>query len=508
MLRATGNVLLVTAYKSCGLLLTLGLTALQAAAFGASPLADAFYFARQFLASAAVLIESWMQKLLVPGFLHAAQTDQVEQRLVQLFLRVALAGLALAAGLWLLSDPVVRLLAPGFENVQFDTAVELFQISLVGIPAAMIIGLFTALRFSRRRFGVASMLSLLPRLFGLAAFVVVGLGLGVHGLMWWIVAGTASAAAILAFLGMRTLFRQVDRDMIGADTPRPSASRMAAVSVFSASQFMLAWANVALASLGAAGTVAMMFLGLRLINAAPGMTNAAISTVYYTEYADAALNARNRQARTIASGVRLSFFFAVPFAGLLLVAAEPIARLVLEHGQFDADATRSVAQFVVYMVPTLVLNALFGVQAAVILADEALPAFRIMTAALVAGLAVRVAIGFLAVPHFGLAGLAAAIIVSSALPTVWFHYALRKAYGRILLRHDIVAIGLVILAAGIPALAVWKFADLHNLFGCIVYGVLYGGLVVAFRVPEALVIFAKVPAIGRMISARSPSVKG
>jgi putative peptidoglycan lipid II flippase len=483
--RTIGSVFKITAVKGVGLLLTLALTALQAAAFGTSAAADAFFFARQTLSSANSMLEGWIKKIMVPVFLASAAREPAAMR--RGLWRLALTwggGAALLAGLAVLGAPwLVEALAPGFDGARLELAVLVFRILAAGLPLTLVAALFAALHYARRRFGLATFATLMPRLAALAGFAVAGLGLSVAGLAWWLVGGMAAMAAITGYTAWRALARVAEDAQAAPAAPR-TGRRGLVVTAMLLGQLLLGWANAALATMGAAGTVALMFLGLRLLNAGPGMTNTAVNTVYYTEYARGAGGAQTEQARRIAAGIRMSMFFVFPVAGLLAWGAHPLIALVMERGAFSAADTAAMAVFVQLMIPSLAINAVYGSLAAALTADMTLPALRTAVVAGVLAVATRLGVGLPLMGSLGLTALALAILTSSAVSLVVHYLPLRRAYGRLMNAADALAMLRAALAAGLGALAAWLLPEAPLVLRLAVYGAVFVLAAQLLHVPE------------------------
>lgn len=490
----TSRVFMVTLVKAGGLLLTLGLISAQVAVFGTSPAADAFFFARRVLSGAASMIEGGLQKLFVPVFVrdwHHGGRPAALARMRRVGLWLAAASLGGALVLELLAAPVVRLMAPGFGPEQHALAVTLFRILLIGLPLAVFGVMLSSFQFSRRRFGKPALAALLPRAAGLLAFALFGYGLTVQGLSWALVAGMALMLAMLAWAARETLGKGGDAPPAGAVPKVPQGARAAAIVIFQGGQMALTWIDTAYASLAGPGGVAIMYLALRLLNAAPGTMNASVSTVYYTEYSHAALDARSSQAMHLAGGLRLSLFLVVPVAALLLAGAGPIIALLLERGALQSSDTAAIAAMTAWLAPTLLLNAAMAIFFTGMLADDRLPVLPVLALSTVLGLAARLAVAAALVPSLGLTGLALAIIVSSSVQVAVLGRALWSAYGAFLGRSELRPLALNVLAAAAAALVFVLAPGLPVLVLCAGFAAVYLGLGLAFGLPEVKVLFAR-----------------
>ncbi|QQA43556.1 oligosaccharide flippase family protein [Pelagovum pacificum] len=490
---AIGNVVLVTAYRGMGLVLTIGLVMFQAAAFGTTLAADAFAFARQTISATLSQLEHLLEKVFVPVFMQDATADEssTAARLMRLALQLVLLSIVATAMLWLAVPAIVSALAPTFEGERRDITITVFRIMLLGIPPSVLAGLFAAARFSRRKFGLVSLARLMPRAAGLLGFVFAGLSLSVTGLSWWLVGGMAAMAAALFYATMRVSLRGKPLSVEPGQASEGSGRRAVATVIGAVGQIALGSINAFLATFGPVGTITLMFLGLRLLNAAPGMTGTAVNTVYFAEFAEGAQNRRTDQARRIASGLRMSLMFALPIAALLVVAAGPIAELLLVRGAFSEADGLAVAEFVVLMTPTLLVNASHSAFSPAVLADPELPLARVTTIGSVAAIAVRLGLGLVLVPRYGLDGLAVAILISSLANNLALWVVLRRAYGRLMSLRDFGVLARMAAAAILGAAIPWALPGVPILLTAPASGVAYVALCFLFNVPEIRILLRR-----------------
>ncbi|WP_164870845.1 lipid II flippase MurJ [Mesobaculum littorinae] len=510
----------VTLMKALGLVVTFLLVMAQAAIFGTGAAADAFFFARRTIGAFSGLFEQGAQRLFVPAFVQAwaAEDDGDGPRAARRVLWRATLGLSAAVALGavgaiLAAGPLVTLLAPGFEGPVRDGAILAFRILLVGLPLNMAAAVLGSFQFARRRFVLATAATLAPRVTVLAAIAGIGAAVTPAQLSWAVNAGVALMAALMLWNALRALAPAADPapqgapcEVIdpslapsdGAAAPRPAASRnrkatgtgtrATAVALFSAGQLATTWIDTALASLAGLGALAILYLAQRLLNAAPGSVNAAVSNVFYTEYAHAALATRTRQAAEVATGLRLSLFLILPIAALLLAEAPQIVRLVLERGAFDAGDSAATAGLIRALAPLLVVNAVFALAITAILADDALPMRAAAIRVSLVSIALRCVLGAALVGPFGLTGLAITFLVADGAQMATAYAMLRRALGPILAPADhaglagmtgaaIAAGGLLLLmpGTGLPAFALQGAA----------FAMAYPALAAAFGVAEA-----------------------
>ncbi|MBX6422404.1 murein biosynthesis integral membrane protein MurJ [Thermosulfurimonas sp. F29] len=259
---------------------------------------------------------------------------------------VILLGEVLAPGL-------VHLLAPAFREVpgKFELTVSLtrimwpflFFISLSAILAGMLnaLGVFfwpalSSALFNASAVGVGVGLYFLVARLGLPP--VTGLALGV------LVGGFVQAAFNLPFLrrrGFRFQFRPAPRSPAVSETLRLMAPSVLGLSAMQLNVFL----NTYFATSCGEGAVSWLAYAFRLMYVPLGLFGVGLSLALLPE-------ASRRAAREDYEGLRKTFgssllvglSLSLPSATGLVVLAEPIVRLIFEHGRFSPADTRHTAE--------------------------------------------------------------------------------------------------------------------------------------------------------------------
>lgn len=398
----------VTLLKGAGLAATLVVTLLQAAAFGAGPAADAFHLIRQTMASLTSAIEGGIQKLLVPWYLREGSGRAGRSPLIPM---AFLVSLMLAAAIALAAPWVVRLIAPGFDADRAQIAVLVLRVLAFALPCYVMTAILASAAHAGRRFSVAAFAALLPRLAALLGFLMLGLTLSVVDMALWFLGGMIAMLVVLAVVSWRRATSPLAMSP-GSGPKLITGPRLAAIVVFFATQVVLTWANGFLASLGATGTAALFFLTLRLLNAAPGLANTAVSTVYYTEYASDALQGQAGRTATLIGSLSASAFFVFPVMAVLVALAEPLVRLIFLRGAFGAEDAELMALALRILAPTLLINGVVAMLYTSAMADPATRLLRLTLRTGAVSLILRLAFGLVLVDSFGLLGLAVAVVAS------------------------------------------------------------------------------------------------
>lgn len=183
---------------------------------------------------------------------------------------------------------------------------------------------------------------------------------------------------------------------------------------------------------------------VRLMELPQGVVGVSLATYLLSELSGLAAEKKFPEFREILREGLLQLVFINTLATVvLLVLAEPIIRLLFEHGKFTAEDTRLSAQALWALAPGLVafsLNSIFA-RAFYALGDTQTP-MRIS----VVCLGVNLVLAFFLIPLLRQAGMGMANTLSAALNTVLLVYALRRKLPK--LTYDGFGPAMVRMAAG------------------------------------------------------------
>jgi putative peptidoglycan lipid II flippase len=149
---------------------------------------------------------------------------------------------------------------------------------------------------------------------------------------------------------------------------------------------------------------------------------------------------------------------------LLFTLAEPIIRLLFQHGKFDAHSTEQVSFALVCLAPGLVLFSLVNIFARAFYAlGDILTPMRISIFCLVVNLIFTMV--FLFVYHLGPGALGIANTISSAFNLGLLSYGLRKKLRRLEMKESILKLPLMAAIGLVAALIAWglRMAWQHRL---------------------------------------------
>lgn len=239
-----------------------------------------------------------------------------------------------------------------------------------------------------------------------------------------------------------------------------------------------------------------------------GIFSVAIATVLFP--ALSRLAARNDLAglRALnATGTRQICLLLIPAAAITLVLAEPITRLIYQHGEFGPDDTERVTSALVWFSFSLPFN---GVSLLLTRTFFSLQKPWTTTALSLASLVVNAVVSVALYGPFGIAGIVLGTVVSTAVTTLLQAYYLRKElHGDLELGATTNAIVKMLAGSAVLAVVAYCFHDvLADALGAsvpaeavaVALSILLGAIgyaltVYALRVPEAELVGGRIRAL-------------
>jgi|GEM_PF-1544201 len=322
----------------------------MAAALGLTRDADLAIFAisiPDFLT--ALLIGGAAGAVLIPEF-HRLSGDEDPSAASQLVCH-SLAGIGLASllvcGVLAWGAPlVVRVLAPGFEEGTFETAVGLFRIVLLAFPVCVLTAITAAALQARGKVVMPALGTLTFNLVVIAAVLLLLAPGRVNLLGWGVI-----AAAVARFSGMFVncwrcgLFRGGTMGLFRLSRLHRSlgiryVQAIAAIG-FSVSVPMTGQAFAS----GHEGGMAAFTYAFKLVEVPQGICAAVISMVFFPRLSQ--LVAEGRQAdvqRLLTQATGIVFLLTLPAVVGFLGSAQPIVTKVFERGRFESGDVAAIVQ--------------------------------------------------------------------------------------------------------------------------------------------------------------------
>ena len=328
-----------------------------AALLGAGPVADAFLVAFQLVnVVRRLLTEGALNAALVPAWLRVREAEGAKAAAAfagRVLGTVSAALIVATALVGLLMPLVIAALAPGFAGQPtLQLAVDNARLMLPYLAFAGPVTVMMALMNAQGRFALTAFS---PLLFNIALIAVM------IALMLWRQDAAFAALVIAATVGIAGLL-QLSILVLrrGGDVATPLRISFDAEMrgffgkaipgmIASASPQLLVVAGAVIAS-SQPSAVSWLYFANRLIELPLGIVGVAMGTVLVPELTralrgedQAAVPTRNRAALELAIGL------ALPATLGLIVLAEPIARLLFQHGVFTAADTAATARALMWL---------------------------------------------------------------------------------------------------------------------------------------------------------------
>jgi putative peptidoglycan lipid II flippase len=331
--------------------------------FGASVFADAFV--------AAFRIPNLLRDLFAEGALSTAFTTTFTKlwtregadaswRLAQLVLSTLILVLGVICVLGIVFSPgVVTVISGGFENVpgKFELTVRLtrilFPFILFVSLAAVVMGMLNA----RNIFGIPASASTIFNVVSIVSGAFLAWlfqphvdwhhpHFGERAVYGWCLGVLIGGLAQLA-IQMPSLWRLGFRFKWRLDFHDPALQTVLMLMVPSAIAGSAVQINVLVNSQFAShinGAVSWLYYAFRLVQLPIGIFGVAIATVTLPAVArQHALDDLNAFGKTVEEALRFGFYLTLPASVGLAVMAEPVIRLIYQHGNFTSFATTQTA---------------------------------------------------------------------------------------------------------------------------------------------------------------------
>lgn len=387
---------------------------LIAALLGTGAVADAFLAAFQLVnVVRRLLSEGALNAALIPAWLRVRDRDgeAAAAAFAGRVLGTVSAGLiAISIAIALLMPLIIMIIAPGFVgSASLDLAVQNARLMLPYLafagPVTVLMGLLNA----QGRFALTAFSPLLFNVTLIAAIAALLLWHADATVAAWMLAATVGIAGLLQLLMLLSqrsarlatpLRVSFDKEMRGF-----FAKAIPGMIASSGPQWlMVAGAIIASATPAA---VSWLYFANRLIELPLGIVGVAMGTVLVPELTRAVRSGdRDAVAHAESRALELATGLALPATLGLIVLAEPIVRLLFEHGAFGAEDSAATAPALMWLALGLPAHVLIKALSPAYFArsDTMTPLL-----ATVKGFVVAVALAVLLGHFFGASGIAASI---------------------------------------------------------------------------------------------------
>ncbi len=389
-----------------------------AALLGAGPVADAFLAAFQLVnVVRRLLTEGGLNAALVPAWLRVRESEGTIAAAAfagRVLGTITLALIAATALLALLIPLVIAALAPGFAGREtLQLATDNARLMLPYLAFAGPVTVMMALLNAQGRFALTAFS---PLLFNIALIAVMA------ALMMFpqsaaraaqIVAATVGIAGLLqlAILALRRGKRIATPLRVSFDREIRGFLAKAAPGMMASSAPQLLMVAGAIIASSSPSAVSWLYFAGRLVELPLGIVGVAMGTVLTPELTRAVRGEdRAAIAQAESRGLELAVGLALPATLGLIVLAEPIVRLLFEHGAFTADDAKATARALMWLALALPAHVLVKALSPAFFAREDTMA-PLLSA--LKGVVLTVALAFLLGRWYGADGIAAAIALGA-----------------------------------------------------------------------------------------------
>ncbi|MBN9689791.1 MAG: murein biosynthesis integral membrane protein MurJ [Verrucomicrobia bacterium] len=442
--------------------------AVYAGFMGVGPVADAFYYAYS--------IPNLFRRLLGEGALTAAFIPIFKEREKTAGEAVMWdSARAVFSALLLLCGAVVVVAMIGLTGVlawiplggQAELIVRLMRLMFPYLLFVCMTAVFIGILNARGHFFMPALGASLLNVVMIAAVFLIAPGFGSHldSQVFGLAVGVLLAGLVQAVFQYPALHREGFRfrwvNPIGNPTVKEVIQRMAPATLgVAAYQFNVVLTQT-LAVNEAKNIVSAFNYAVRLMELPQGVVGVSLATYLLAELSGLAAEKKFPEFRAaLREGLMQLVFINTLATVLLLVLAEPMIRLLFQHGKFTAEDTFLSAQALWMLAPGLLafsLNSIYS-RAFYALGDTKTP-MRIS----VVCLAVNVVLAFFLIPLFRQAGMGLANTVSAVLNTALLVFALRRKLPKFTyegLSSTVLVLGSAGLLAGVLAWG-WSVAGQH-----------------------------------------------
>jgi len=331
---------------------------------------------------------------------------------------VALVVLAVVA--FVVAEPLVAAITPGFDAAGLAKTVDLTRIMLVA-PILLALGaVATSALNADRRFGASAVAPILYNLAIIGGAVLLSGPLGVTGLAIGVVVGSFGHLVVQLPALARAGFRYVPRIDLSDEQARRALALMGPrVLGLGVTQITFVVMTSLASNLGA-GAISAYTIAFALLQIPLGVIGIPLGIVIFPSLSrEIAIGRTSNYVELLTRSLRILIFVMLPITALAMVLRLQIVELLLGYGRFDQAAVHLTADTLLLFMLGLTAHSAIGVLARAFYARQDT---RTPVAAAILAVVVNTSLGVLLVGPLGLPALGLAIATAAwieALVLLW-----------------------------------------------------------------------------------------
>lgn len=428
--------------------------------FGTTNVSDAYLIASSVPTLLFYFVGHSISTAYIPMF-HKIKTEDGEQKALRFSNNLISAALLvctlIVAVLLIFPGFVIKVFAAGFDAPTAALAARFVRISAVSLYLMTIIYVFTGYLQANQSFLIPAAVSV-PRNFVVILSIAAASAFGIGLLGWGLLA--AYVAELLLLLPFT--FRKGYRYRPVLDTKDPSMKEtlyivlpiLLGLSVSQINKII----DRSLASTVIEGGVSALSYASIMNNAVQEVLVTGIITVLFANCAKLVADGHHNEVkRQLQSTLDTMIFLLVPASFGIIVLAEPIVKIILSRGNFDAVSISLTAGALRCYTVGLVFLA---VRDTLVKVFYAYKNTKITTATSISAILINIVLNVILSRFFGINGLAFATSVSVIFNSCILYFLLRKKIGSFGLRQTAVGVLKTVLASAVMVLAVFAISEL------------------------------------------------
>jgi putative peptidoglycan lipid II flippase len=390
------------------------------------------------------MLDAYLMAFLVPSFVGDSLSGAITQALLPTLVHVRKQGsekeaerlysgtLLGSTGLLLitaimvawLNKPLLRMIAPGFNDTKIDLTSSLLLIMLPILPLSAIGVTWRTLLNAQERFAIAALVPLLTPLTIIAAVTLFGRGWSVYSIAAGTVTGATLEVVVLGIALWNSGAIVFPRWGGYTGATRKVVRQYGSVA---ASNLITAGSSVVdqiMASLLIGGSVSALNYGTRLVSVLLAIGPAALGTAILPRFSRmaAAEDWRGLQI-TLKKYALLCVIVTLPITVILIALSQPVIRIAFERGAFTSADTHTVALVQAFALVQLPFSFLLTLLVRI---ASALTANHLLLWISIAGVALNVLLDVVLMRWLGVAGIALSTAAVHAFAAACLTYFLRR----------------------------------------------------------------------------------